>query len=133
VGLAALAVGAVAEFLVLWPLGLRLAGATFDAWVRETLVPGLTPGCVASVVWAALALAVKPDSWMAVGLCTATGLLCYWAVLLAFCLEPRDREDLTKLVAPLGPLRPPFGVPPQIPVHSPGPAGSVARPVVPQD
>ena len=34
-----------AEFLVLWPLGLRLAGATFNAWVRETLIPGLTPGC----------------------------------------------------------------------------------------
>jgi O-antigen/teichoic acid export membrane protein len=113
VGLAAFAVGFVAEFLVLWPLGLRLAGATFDAWVRDTLIPGLTPGCVASVVWAALALVVKPDSWMAVGLCTAAGLLCYWAVLLAFCLEPRDREDLTKLVVQLGSLRPPSGVPPQ--------------------
>jgi O-antigen/teichoic acid export membrane protein len=132
-GLAAFAVGFVGEFLVLWPLGLRLAGATFDAWVRETLIPGLTPGCVASVVWAALALVVKPDSWMAVGLCTAAGLLCYWAVLLAFCLEPRDREDLTKLVARRGnSLRPPFGAPPQIPVHPLASIESASQPAMPQ-
>lgn len=132
VGLAAFAVGFVAEFLVLWPLGLRLAGATFDAWVRETLIPGLTPGCVASVVWVVLALVVKPDSWMAVGLCTAAGLLCYWVVLLAFCLEPRDREDLTKLVARRGnSLRPPFGAPPQTPAHSLANVESAARPAVP--
>jgi O-antigen/teichoic acid export membrane protein len=132
VGLAAFTVGVVAEFLVLWPLGLRLAGATFDAWVRDTLIPGLAPGCVASVVWAALSLLVKPDSWMAVGLCTAAGLLCYWTVLLAFCLEPRDREDLTRLVAQLGSLRPLSGVPPQTPVPSPAHAEPISRPAMPQ-
>jgi O-antigen/teichoic acid export membrane protein len=132
VGLAAFAVGVVAEFLVLWPLGLRLAGATFDAWVREALIPGLTPGCVASVVWAALALVVRPDSWIAVGLCTAAGLLCYWAVLLGFCLEPRDREDLTKLVAQLGSLRPSSGVRLQAPVHSPADVEPTLRAAVPQ-
>ncbi len=132
VGLASLLVGLVGEFLVMWPLGLRLAGATFNAWVRETLIPGLTPGCVASVVWAALALVVKPDSWTTVGLCTVVGLLCYWAVLLAFCLEPRDREDLTKIIARLeGFLRPPFSVPPQIPVHSVTSLESASRPAVP--
>ncbi len=132
VGLASLLVGLVGEFLVMWPLGLRLAGATFNAWVRETLIPGLTPGCVASVVWAALALVVKPDSWTTVGLCTVVGLLCYWAVLLAFCLEPRDREDLTKIIARLESfLRPPFSVPPQIPVHSVTSLESASRPAVP--
>jgi O-antigen/teichoic acid export membrane protein len=132
VALALFTVGAFSEILVLWPLGLRLSGATFDAWVRETLIPGLTPGCVASVVWAALALVIKPDSWTALGLCTATGLLCYWAVLLMFCLEPRDREDLTKVVAQLrNSLRPPSGVPPQTPVPSVASVESVSRPATP--
>jgi O-antigen/teichoic acid export membrane protein len=133
VALALFTVGVCTEVLVLWPLGLRLSGATFGAWVRETLIPGLTPGCVASVVWAALGLVVKPDSWMRLGLCTAAGLVCYWAVLLLFCLEPRDREDLTKVVARLRSfLRPPSVVPPQTPVSSVTGVESVSRPAVPQ-
>jgi O-antigen/teichoic acid export membrane protein len=132
VALGVFTVGVFSELLVLWPLGLRLSGATFDAWVRETLIPGLTPGCVASVVWTALALVVRPDSWIALGLCTAAGLLCYWAVLLTFCLEPRDREDLTKVFARLGNLlRPSSGVPPQIPVPSGASVESTSRPAVP--
>jgi O-antigen/teichoic acid export membrane protein len=132
VALGVFTVGVFSELLVLWPLGLRLSGATFDAWVRETLIPGLTPGCVASVVWTALALVVRPDSWIALGLCTAAGLLCYWAVLLTFCLEPRDREDLTKVFARLGNLlRPSSGVPPQIPVPSGVSVESTSRPAVP--
>jgi O-antigen/teichoic acid export membrane protein len=133
VALAVFTVGTFSEILVLWPLGLRLSGATLDAWVRGTLIPGLTPGCVASVVWAALALVIKPDSWISLGLCTAAGLLCYWAVLLAFCLEPRDREDLTKVVAQLrNSLRPPSGVPTQSPVHPVANIESTSRPAVPQ-
>ena len=87
------------RYFLLWPLGLRLSGATFEAWTRETLVPGLTPGCVAGVVWAALNVIVQPNSWAGLGVCTAIGVLCYLTVLLAFCLEPRDREDLAKMVA----------------------------------
>lgn len=101
VALAAFAVSVIAEFLVLWPLGLRLAEATFDAWVRETLIPGLAPGCVAAVVWAALGVLVRPDSWILLGLCAVAGALCYLAVLLAFCLEPKDRQDLAEMIARL--------------------------------
>ena len=132
VALAMFLVGVFSELLVLWPLGLRLSGATFDAWVRETLIPGLTPGCVASVVWAALGLLVKPDSWMAVGLCAVGGLLCYWAVLLLLCLEPRDREDLRNVATRLGSiLRPPPAVPPQAPIGSVASVETTSRPAVP--
>ena len=131
VGLAAFTVGIFAEVLVLWPLGLRLAGATFGAWVRETLIPGLTPGCVASVVWAALALVVRPDNWLTVGLCVITGVLCYWTVLLGLCLEPRDREDLAKVAARLGSfLRPSSGVSSQIPSDSVAKVESASQPAV---
>jgi O-antigen/teichoic acid export membrane protein len=112
VALAVVAVGIFAGPLALWPLGLTLAGATFTAWVRETLLPGVAPGCVAAVVWAALGIYLRPASWVSLGLCTAAGVLCYLGVLLAFCLEPRDREDLAKLWARLQHLRGPrVGVP----------------------
>ena len=98
VALVYFAVSLVIEFLVWWPLGLKLADATCGAWTRETLLPGLAPGCLAAVVWAALGLLVPLDSWVRLGLCTAAGALCYLAVLLAFCLEPKDRADLAKTI-----------------------------------
>lgn len=94
VALGTVSVATLPEFFVLWPLALKMAGATFDEWVRETLIPGLTPGIVAAVVWSGLGVLVRPDSWTALGLCTLTGMLCYVVILLAFCLEPKDREDL---------------------------------------
>ncbi len=97
--LAAAVIGGVSSVAVAWPLGLKLADVKFEKWVRETLVPGLTPGCVAAVVWVALRITVRPDTWIELGACTAAGLLCYLTVLLAFCLEPKDREDLAEVLA----------------------------------
>ena len=85
--------------IALWPLGLRLAGVEFGTWVRQTLIPGLTPACVAAVVWMGLDIAYGPDSWIGVGLCTLAGMLCYAGVLFGYCLEPRDKEDLAKGIA----------------------------------
>jgi O-antigen/teichoic acid export membrane protein len=129
--LAAFTVSAVPEFLVLWPLGLRQSGATFGEWVRETLIPGLTPGILASVVWSGLAILVQPESWTALGLCTLAGMLCYVIVLLAVCLEPTDREDLAKMIVKIKNVaQPRFGV--QGPTPSPAVAspssGSLAAP-----
>lgn len=95
---AVFAASIVPEFLVLWPLGLKLSGARFGEWTRETLIPGLTPGIIASVAWSGLGLLVQPQSWTALGLCTLAGMLCYGVVLLVFCLEPKDREDLAKVM-----------------------------------
>jgi len=121
VALTALAVGILPEFLVLWPVGLKLAGATFGAWVRRTLIPGLAPGCLAGVVWAALAVIVEPESWLSLGVCTLAGMLCYLVVLLAFCLEPQDREDLNEVRARLRNFtRSHWGAPPRVPTVSGG-------------
>ncbi len=98
VALSLFAAGLLPEVLVLWPMGLKLAGATFSAWTRETLIPGLTPGCVAAVVWVALGLLLRPSTWTGLGLCTLVGALCYLAVLLGFCLGPQDQDDLRTLL-----------------------------------
>ena len=97
--LASFLAGVISSVFLLWPLGLRLADVSFGTWVRQTLIPGVTPGCFAALVWMALDLVIKPNSWTALGLCTAAGALCYLAILLVFCLEPPDRRDLTEALA----------------------------------
>jgi O-antigen/teichoic acid export membrane protein len=95
VALAGFVASALTGFFFLWPLGLHLADVTFPRWVRETLIPGLMPGCVAGVAWAALSVIVRPDSWARLGLCVLGGVPFYLGAV-GLCLEPRDREDLTK-------------------------------------
>jgi O-antigen/teichoic acid export membrane protein len=96
--LAGFLVGAVAVVGVGWPLGLRLAGVKFETWVRQTLLPGLLPACLAAPVWLALDWLVRPQSWAALALCTAAGAACYLAVLVTLCLEPSDRADVATLL-----------------------------------
>ncbi|UCD49843.1 MAG: hypothetical protein JSW27_20225 [Phycisphaerales bacterium] len=101
---AALAVGSISTVVLTWPLGLKLADVKFDAWIRQTLSPGLAPAAAGAVVWTTLKLAVELDSWSKLGLCSLLGGLCYGAVLLRFCLAPRDRDDLAQVIARIKPL-----------------------------
>jgi putative polysaccharide biosynthesis protein len=101
---AALVVGSISTVVLVWPLGLKLADVKFDTWIRETLFPGLAPAAAGAVVWTALKLTVEPDSWSKLGLCSLLGGLCYGAVLLRFCLAPRDRDDLAQVIARIKPL-----------------------------
>lgn len=94
-------VGAVLTCAVAWPLAMSLADVTFSRWIGQTWLPGLTPGCVSAFVWAALGETVAPNTWLGLGACTAAGLACYVTVLLAFCLEPNDRRDLTAMLGTL--------------------------------
>ena len=100
---AALIVGTISTVVLVWPLGLRLADVEFGAWVRRTLLPGLTPAAAGALVWAALKLVVAPDTWTTLGLCTLIGAVCYGAVLLRFCLAPKDRADLAEVIAKVKP------------------------------
>ena len=99
---ASFVIGVTTTSITLWPLGLKLADVKFGTWVRQTLVPGLTPGCVAAVAWVALDILVRPDSWIGLGLCTGLGILCYMGILLGFSLEPRDKNDLATILTKVG-------------------------------
>jgi O-antigen/teichoic acid export membrane protein len=97
--LATLTVNSLSAVFLQLPLGLRLAEVKLDSWVRKTLVPGAAPACVGAVAWVLLDLLVKPDSWLELIWCTAIGVLCYMAVLLGFCLESQDKQDLAKVLS----------------------------------
>lgn len=100
--LATLSVNLVFAVAFLLPLGLRLTDIRLETWVRKTLVPGLAPACVAAVAWVSLNLLVEIDTWLEILWCTAVGELCYAAVLLGFCLERQDKQDLAAVFARLG-------------------------------
>jgi O-antigen/teichoic acid export membrane protein len=115
-------VGLITSVAVIWPLGQRLAGITFGVFARQTLLPGLTPGCVASVVWVLLGIVWRPDSWGGLGACTLIGMIVYAGVLLTYCLEPLDRQDLARILTGIKSLR--QGIAGQ------GAGGSAIRPVL---
>jgi hypothetical protein len=94
-----LVVGFIATTVLVWPLGLKLADVRFDTWIRKTLFPGLAPAAIAALVWVAMKLTVAPDTWLKLGACTFVGALCYGAILLRFCLAPKDRADLAEVMA----------------------------------
>ena len=98
---------ALATFLVVtflypvlnWPLGWRLAGVNWREWLRETVWPGFAPGIGAALVWTGLQRMSPPQTWLMLGAYAATGCVCYVMILLAFCLQPVDRQDFATVWA----------------------------------
>jgi O-antigen/teichoic acid export membrane protein len=96
------ALGTFLAMILIYPvasitLGLRLADVSFGKWLRETIWPGLLPSIAGAGVWIILKIAVKPSSWLGLAGCVVFGLLCYVVVLL-FCLNPDDRNNLRKVL-----------------------------------
>jgi len=85
------------EVFLMWPLGWRIAEVSPWTWVRQTLVPGLIPAACAGGLGVGLALAAKPETWLALVGCTVLVAVCYVAALVVFCLRPYDREQLREI------------------------------------
>jgi len=101
VALATLIVAAIGGPLLLWPFGLQLTGGRAGEFLRSTVLRGLIPAMCATPVWVGLWLMRSPQSWLEfLGFCAA-GWVVYAVVLLAFLLEPDEREDVGKLLAGL--------------------------------
>jgi len=81
-----------------WPLGLRLADLRFLHWMRESVVPGILPAVASGGLLAVLTILVHPATWLALGLCTAAGMVVYLLVLFA-CMQPVDWVDLNRITA----------------------------------
>ncbi|MBI5094601.1 MAG: oligosaccharide flippase family protein [Candidatus Hydrogenedentes bacterium] len=97
---------------LMWPLGLKMAGVSWRRWLRETVWPGLAPGCTAAVVWLVLRVLVQPSSWWTLFACVLGGGMAYLVVLLLSCLHGEDRVDLhrfwstfTAILRPAGLVR----------------------------
>lgn len=86
------------SMLAFIPLSVRLTGVPVSTWLRETVLPGVTPALLAAIVCATLRVFVAPASWLSLGLCTAAGGLVYVLVLVGFAMQPEDRQLLRDLV-----------------------------------
>lgn len=98
---ASLAVTAVAQPLLHWPIGRRLAGASFADWLKDAVLPALPPLVAGGAAWIVLRAWLLPRTWPALIGCIAAGALVYLAVLTACSLKEVDRGDLRVLVRAL--------------------------------
>ena len=92
--LAVFGTAVVVHPLWMWPLGRELGGFSGRRWVRETVWPGMLPAICGGVVWLALQVVVRPDSWVALGLCAVAGGAAYLVALVVFALDAGEREEL---------------------------------------
>jgi O-antigen/teichoic acid export membrane protein len=84
--------------LLLWRPGLRMVGLTFHAWLRQTAWPGILPALTGSVTWLILQALIRPTSWAALAGSVVIGAAVYISVLLTFCLQPYDRDNLRRFL-----------------------------------
>ncbi|MFG0318519.1 MAG: hypothetical protein ACF8XB_14690 [Planctomycetota bacterium JB042] len=91
---ASLAVSAIGQPLLMWPLARRIVDLPLGEWVRRALVPSVGPTLLGLAAWAALREAIAPSSWLEVGLVLAGGAAVYVGTLLVVGLTEPDRADL---------------------------------------
>lgn len=99
--LAGAIVMAVGQPLLLWPLGIRIAETTFGDFWRETLLPGLAPGALSAVVYAAFRSYAIPGNWLSLGLYVLVGTVFYLAIITMFCSQPYDRDMIRAVLSKL--------------------------------
>jgi O-antigen/teichoic acid export membrane protein len=92
--LATLAVTALAQPLLFWPLGLRMGGASWRQWTLTTLLPGFLPGAFGAAAWYAPKLLLEINTWPALFACGAAGAVVYLVALLMLGLRPSERHEL---------------------------------------
>ena len=84
---------------IVWPFAHRLAGVTRGEWLRRTVVPGLTPAVVGSVVWIGLRVLVQPDTWVALAACAAAGGVVFAAAMVRFGMRGDERRDMWRALS----------------------------------
>ena len=97
--LATLVVIAVAQPLLFWPLGLRMAGVSWREWFVATLWPGLLPGVFGIAAWYAPKMLMTVDSWPSLIACSAAGAGIYCLAVLTLGLSPGERRQLAAALA----------------------------------
>ncbi len=78
------------------PFAFRITGLTARRWLRETVLPGVLPGLIASFFWLALSIYFAPTTWAGLMSCGIPGSLIFVVIVFRFSLKRREREDLLK-------------------------------------
>jgi O-antigen/teichoic acid export membrane protein len=84
---------AIAVPFLYLPEACRLTGLKKRDWIRQTIWPGYQPAVAAALALILLKLVFRPQSWLALGLCSAIGGVVYTLYLLRFCLDANEKRD----------------------------------------
>jgi O-antigen/teichoic acid export membrane protein len=93
---------ALMQPLVMWRMGMKLAGVSFGQWLRITVIPGVIPSLCGGPVWLAAWLFFPQRSWAELILACTPGALCFFGGLLLFAMRPQDRADLRRVLRRFG-------------------------------
>jgi len=80
------------------PWGLRALRLSSRRFFKEGCGPGLFPAVVGAGACLGLRALVRPATWPELGGCVLGGVVTYVIVLLLFCLQPADRNDLKRVL-----------------------------------
>jgi hypothetical protein len=92
---------ALMQPLLIWPLGLRLAGLTFRQWSAGVVRPLFYPLVFGLVVLLAGRFYIQPDSWLGLASCAAAGIVAYMAAIVLLGMEAYERAELRRLLRSL--------------------------------
>ncbi len=87
----------LSQVIYFWALCLKIIGKSFNKFVQNVLVPGFSPAIAGGIIWVILYSIRQPDSWAMLLIFSALGALIYILVLILFCLNKGEREDLRKV------------------------------------
>jgi len=92
--LATFCAGAAVTLFAFFPLAMKLTKLKVREYLRRTLLPGIAPAIAGMAAWILLRTLVTPSTWLELCLCVLCGVVVYLLVLVAWCLQPKDRTDL---------------------------------------
>ncbi len=87
------------DVAVYWPMSLGMLNIRFGTFLQKTLIPGLVPMAVAGAAGLVIRHALRPDSWLLLGLCGFAVGGAYLISLMLFCMQPEDKKDLRRLAS----------------------------------
>lgn len=82
------------EVAFVWPFCRKVAGVSTDLWLREVVMPGVTPALVSAVFCLAASYLFAIDSWFKLLSISGVGGIVYMLVLVSVGLRLQDRIDV---------------------------------------
>ncbi len=98
--LSTLIVTAIGAPLLMWPLGLKLTGARFPDWFKNSLLPGARPLMIGIPLWYAGLYLLPSDTWPQLGIIMGIGSAGYFLGIW-FAAREEDHREIAKLVTKL--------------------------------
>ncbi len=96
--IASLSVVMVMAPILSLPFAFKITQLCFSRWLKETVIPGVLPGLIASMVWMPLFFYFEPATWLSLAACGFPGLLVFGLVVVRFSMKEHERRDIATII-----------------------------------